>query len=344
MSGDVYDQYLNMTKPKEAPSLTPKAFPGKTVLNLDQVLPTGRQPAPIKELQFRCSYPQGCDQTQTEIGASRKLIADKFGRNKKNCRIILFPRWCRKHYQQTSYKSTKKGEDEERKKERHRAWGKMKIGLIRDTLDIIDGQQRGVRFDLRLKKSEQERLHADNQKKLAPGYHLPARKPIKGQYESPLFVLREFAEQFMEAHATRENVNRLLDWAQDLLNRGVVQDCPCFEMVPQWSAATVKKYAWAAELNKSIDEGAQQEDREVKVKGKKTPSVGTDAIETASEAASTKQLSTAMEDDNKETDAHDSDADNESEDCSYSAPELSKSVCAFRRTTRNAATQKPVKK
>jgi len=228
-------------------SSIPASPSGMIMINEDEVLNMGHQPAPAEQLQFRCSFPQGCNQWQSKIGASRKCISDKFGRNKKATRIILFARWCRSHYQQTSYKPSTAN------RTGLRAWGKMKIPLIRNALNAIERQQPGVLFNVILKKHEMDRLNRDN-------LNLDPPKASTDSYDSPLPVLRDFVNRgFIREHATRAQVNEILTWALDLLNRSVVDDCPCFEFIPVWSAESFKKWDWVRVLDKNIAKADREE-------------------------------------------------------------------------------------
>jgi len=219
-------------------------------INEDEVLTMGSHPAPAEHLQFRCSFPQGCNQWQSKIGASRKCVSDKFGRNKKATRIILFARWCRSHYQQTSYNPSTAD------RAGLRAWGEMKIPLIRNTLDTIERQQPGILFNVILKKHEMDRLSRDN-------LHLGPPKPSADTYDSPLPVLRDFVNRgFIREHATRAQVEEVLEWSLDLLNRSVVDDCPCFELIPEWSAESFKKWDWVRVLDRNIAKADKGDARE----------------------------------------------------------------------------------
>jgi len=225
----------------------PASPSGMITINEDEVLNMGHQPAPAEQLQFRCSFPQGCNQWQSKIGASRKCISDKFGRNKKATRIILFARWCRSHYQQTSYKPSTAN------RTGLRAWGKMKIPLIRNALDAIERQQPSILFNIILKKHEMDRLNRDS-------LNLDPPKTSTDSYDSPLPVLREFANRgFIREHATRAQVDEVLTWALDLLDRSVVDDCPCLELIPVWSAESFKKWDWVRILDKNIAKADKEE-------------------------------------------------------------------------------------
>lgn len=367
MTDDVYEEQLNATKADKSPADTTaaeagsaaEALPGQspTVLDLDEVLTTGQQPAvPVEQLQFRCAYPQGCNQTQRDIGASRKVIADKFGRNKNACKIILFPRWCRRHYQQTSYKPSRKGEGPSLVKAMERAWAKRKIVLISDALDVIDGQQPGVRFNLILRRCEMARVNASNN-----GQPQPA--PVKGIYQPPLDVLKYYVRNFMGAHADRSKVDDVLEWAKALLDRGEIQDCPCFEIIPEWSAATKKTYAWVAKFNGVVDKRDEEKNREEKESKEKTTSqtdsasveagpsgtkrvydIGSKVESSEAESALNKsfQSSTSMEADDSESEDNADDADDEAELFPTPTPRVKKSYNP--RINQKGAIQKPAKK
>lgn len=239
MIDDVYDLANSTEQSSEMPAnSTAPNVSGFAAINQNNVVTTSGQPAPATQMQFRCAYPQGCNQAQELITESRKCISHHFGRNKRQSRIIMFPRWCRMHYQQTSYKPAK-GENTKR------GWGKYKVSLVRNVVDIIEGQQPGVHFQLKLKKSENDRLNAFRRNK-----KVPDKK--ENTYQSPISVLEEFDKDFEGEHRPRAKVLQLLDWALKKLNDGDVDDVPYFEILPEWSEESYKKYAHIPELNKTL--------------------------------------------------------------------------------------------
>jgi hypothetical protein len=190
--------------------------------------------------EFRCAFPQGCDQWQKEIGASRKCVSDYFGRNKKCTKIIPFQRWCRSHYQRTSYKPDKPD------KKRLRSWAKIKTRMIRDTFDIVDDMEPGVLYTVVLKKGEQTRLNNYVHQKEQPA-------KTKGKtYQAPMNVLQRIHRDFVGTHRARADLEELVDYIDDLLDDEDVDDVPHFEMLPEFSENTHEKFKWVMQKEATI--------------------------------------------------------------------------------------------
>lgn len=335
--------------------------PGFTTINQNKVVNTGGQPAPAALMQFRCAYPQGCTQTQDLITESRTCISHHFGRNKKQTRIIMFPRWCRMHYQQTSYKPVK-GEN------RKRAWGKYKVSLVQNVVDIIERQQPGVRFQLKLKRSENDRLNAFKRDK-----KVPDKK--SNTYQSPISILQEFDKSFEGEHRTRAKVLQLLDWALKKLNDGEVDDCPSFEILPEWSAESYVMYAHVPKLNGELKRKAekikppkklakkQQKKRAKTIPaptaiptkvGKEAPTINEALPEDRNESEDelsesetghwTLQSPTPMDVGMEEASEDGDDADDEAENPDLPVPPRVRELLAARRLSQKGSVSKPAKK
>jgi len=193
---------------------------------------------PAPDYELHCAFPQGCDQWQKEIGASRKCVSDYFGRNKRCTKIIPFQRWCRSHYQRTSYKPDKPD------KQRLRSWAKIKTRMIRDTFDIIDDMEAGIHYTVVLKKGEQARLnnHVHQKEQSA--------KTKSKTYQAPMNVLQRIHRDFVGTHKSRADVEELVGYIDNLLDDKDVDDVPHFEMLPEFSEITHEKYKYVMQKEK----------------------------------------------------------------------------------------------
>jgi hypothetical protein len=284
------------------------------------------------DYEFRCAFPQGCDQWQKKLGDSRKCVSDYFGRNKKCTKIIPFQRWCRSHYQRTSYKPDKPD------KQRLRSWAKIKTGMIRDTFDIIEDMETGVLYTMVLKKGEQMRLNNHVHQKEQPA------NPKSKTYQAPMNVLQRIHRDFIGTHKARADVEELVDYIDNLLDDEDVDDVPHFEMLPEFSENTYEKYKWVMQKESKLtsttkacaDEQVESDDNatipETEVT---TPSAPKFTLASAPVNAGLSE-SMPMDIDNS------NDADDEHEDVNLPKPARLKRP--LRRMNKKGAIQKPHKK
>jgi hypothetical protein len=110
--------------------------------------------------------------------------------------------------------------------------------MIRDTFDIVDDMEAGVPYTVVLKKGEQTRLNNHVHQKEQPA------KTKSKTYQAPMNVLQRIHRDFVGTHRTRADVEELVDYIDDLLDDGDVDDVPHFEMLPEFSENTHEKYKW----------------------------------------------------------------------------------------------------
>ena len=110
--------------------------------------------------------------------------------------------------------------------------------MIRDTLDVIEDMEAGVRYTVVLKKGEQTRLNNHVHQKEQPA------KTKSKTYQAPMNVLQRIHRDFVGTHRARTDVEELVDYIDDLLDHEDVDDVPHFEMLPEFSESTHEKYKW----------------------------------------------------------------------------------------------------
>ena len=288
--------------------------------------------APVPDYEFRCAFPQGCDQWQKELGASRKCVSDYFGRNKRCTKIIPFQRWCRSHYQRTSYKPDKPD------KQRLRSWAKIKTRMIRDTFDIIDDMEAGVLYTVVLKKGEQTRLNNHVHQKEQPA------KTKSKTYKAPMNVLQRIHRDFVGTHRARADVEQLVDYIDDLLDDEDVDDVPHFEMLPEFSENTHEKYKWVMQKEtKTTSTTKAGTDEQVESDDNATiPEIETTPPSTPKFTLAPKPVNTSLSESMPMNIDNLSDADDEHEDANLPMPARVKQL--LKRRNKKGAIQKPRKK
>jgi hypothetical protein len=165
---------------------------------------------PDSQREFICKNDETsrCLTGQYEIGLSRKVISDHFGRNKGCTRdLTSWPLFCRKHYQRATYNKD--------------LWQIRKINLIYRQFDVIEKDFPGTTYDVQLKKSEEARLN-EYSRKIAGG-KTPAEAaahvaPKAGKaYEAPIDILRELDNDDLGKNKTIKEVKITIERILEML-------------------------------------------------------------------------------------------------------------------------------
>ncbi|KAF2465547.1 uncharacterized protein BDR25DRAFT_239412 [Lindgomyces ingoldianus] len=182
-------------------------------------------PATLVHREFKCMNDEysECRTGQYTISLSRKVISNHFGRNKACTRQITnWPLFCRKHYQRATYKPD--------------LWQKRKIFLINRQLDLIEAAYPGTKYDIALKKSEDQRLNLFS-RNLAGGMNLEVAKTLSAQkddgkaFEAPITVLHELGFELGHGKVLRE-VKNVVAIILDMLRNGETKEVPAIEFLP----------------------------------------------------------------------------------------------------------------
>ncbi len=189
-----------------------------------------------------------CQTGQFELGQTRKVVSDYFGRNKRETKQI--PRWityCRKHYQRCSYNND--------------SYKFLKLELIRTQFEIIDAWRPGKRYKITLSKKNLERLSAYykecataprsmRQRILAPRPKTPDEKTTtneKGKAkdkdkepedpETPMNVLLDL-QRFLGDDKSKQDAEAFVNFLEQLMNEEVVSHLPHVEFLPHMEPKT----------------------------------------------------------------------------------------------------------
>ena len=210
--------------------------------------------------------------------------------------------------------------------------------MIRDTFNIVDDMEAGVLYTVVLKKREQTRLN---------NYVFQKEQLVKTKsktYQAPMNVLRRIHRNFVGTNRTRADVEELVDYVDDLLDDGEVDDVPHFEMLPEFSENTHEKYKWVMEKEAKIagttkagtDEQVESDDNATILEIEPPPTSASKFTLAPEPVTACLSNPTPVDIDNP------NDANNEHDDHKLAKPARVKQL--LKRMNKNGAIQKPRKK